>query len=436
MVQNMKKVGIVICNYNKCSEVLACIESVLGSDFKDFDLFVVDNASTDGSSKAITEKYKKDQLTLIQNQENLGGSGGFNTGIRKLYHLGYEYIMCLDNDIILDRKAIEELYHFMEEHTEVGITGSKVYHTEAPEYIQQFGLNIDFDCYCAKTLYADCYDNETIPEIVYCDTVATCSVMVRREVIEKVGIMPEENFIYWDDMEWGYCIGQAGYKVATYGKSKAWHRMGAMQIGKSSFVNYYLWRNQIHFFMKFTPKEKVENMSLHILQKVFDALYESLYRNQHNSMNTIRYAFDDALHIVRGKAEGYKILEQVEEEHRLKKIALGIKKFFIEENEYKENAQYIEELLLNANPVLIRVEKQEEADVIFSMSDYIMQVKEREKEKIYIDNYMNILENEDDMLLVKNYKFSKTLFLYMNQNIFLDTVDKVQKIRDANKYRA
>ena len=80
--------------------------------------------------------------------------------------------------------------------------------------------------------------------------------------------------------------------------------------------------------------------------------------------------------------------------------------------------------------------KQEEADVIFSMSDYIMQVKEREKEKIYIDNYMNILENEDDMLLVKNYKFSKTLFLYMNQNIFLDTVDKVQKIRDANKYRA
>lgn len=429
----MKRVGIVICNYNKCKDVLACIESVLKSDFRAFDLFVVDNASTDGSSEAIKEQYQDEQINLIQNQENLGGSGGFDTGIRKLYQLGYEYIMCLDNDVILDRKAVSALYNFMEEHKEVGITGSKVYHTEAPEYIQQFGLNLDFERYCAETLYADCYDDGTVPEIIYCDTVATCSVMVRREAVEKAGVMPEENFIYWDDMEWGYCIGQAGYKVAAYGKSKVWHRMGAMQSGKSSFVNYYLWRNQIHFFMKFTPKEKIENMSVHILQEVFDALYESMYRGQHNAMNTIRYAFDDALHMVRGKAEAYKLLGQDEEEQRLEKIATGIQKFFIEENEYKDNALYLEKLLLKINPALIKTERQEEADAIFSMCDYVMQIKGIKKDRIYVDDSMNILENEEDMLLVENYNFSKTLFVYMNQNIFLDTVDKVKKNISKNE---
>lgn len=429
----MEKVGIVICNYNKREDVLACIESVLKSDFQAFDLFVVDNASTDGSAEAIKEKYRENQVKLFQNQENLGGSGGFDTGIRKLYQLGYEYIVCLDNDVILDHKAIGALYDFMEEHKEVGITGSKVYHTEAPEYIQQFGLNLNFEHYCAETLYADCYDDGTAPEVIYCDTVATCSVMVRREAIEKAGVMPEENFIYWDDMEWGYCIGQAGYKVAAYGKSKVWHRMGATQASKSSFVNYYLWRNQIHFFMKFTPKEKVENMSVHILQEVFDALYESMYCGQHNTMNTIRYAFDDALHMVRGKAELYKILEQDEEEHRLEKIAQKIKKYFIEENEYRDNALYLEKLLLNINPALVKTEKQEEADTIFSMCDYVMHINEIKEDRIYIDTSMNILENEEDVLLVKNYNFSKTLFIYMNQNLFLEAVDKVQKNISKNE---
>ena len=429
----MEKVGIVICNYNKCSEVLACIESVLHSDFQQFDLFVVDNASTDGSSENIQAKYKENQVKLIQNQKNLGGSGGFNTGIRKLYQLGYEYIMCLDNDVILEKGAIGALYDFLEEHKEVGMAGSKVCHTELPEYIQQFGLNIDFTQYCAKTLYADCYDDETIPEVIYCDTVATCSAMVRQEAIEKAGVMPEENYIYWDDMEWGYCIGKTGYKVAAYGKSKVWHQMGAIQKGKSSFVNYYLWRNQIHFFMKFTPKEKVENMSVHILQKVFDALYESMYRGEHNSMKTIRYAFDDALHMVRGKAEEYKMPEQTEEENRLEKIACSIKKYFIEENTYKENALDLEEVLLNINPNLIKVKQPEDADIIFSMCDYVMEIAERKPKQIYVDNYMNVLENEEDMLLVKNYKFSKTLFLYMNQNIFINATERIQKKIKINK---
>ncbi len=85
----MKKIGIVICNYNKKEYVVNCIQSVLESKTDDFDIYVVDNASTDGSVEAVREQYGE-QVTLLVNSENLGGSGGFNTGIRKVLEEDYE----------------------------------------------------------------------------------------------------------------------------------------------------------------------------------------------------------------------------------------------------------------------------------------------------------------------------------------------------------
>ena len=100
----MKKIGIVICNYNKEDMVLDCIQSILESKFTDYKLFVVDNASTDHSVEKIREKYGS-VVELIVNSENLGGSGGFNAGLRKAYAEGYPYLMCVDNDALLDENG-------------------------------------------------------------------------------------------------------------------------------------------------------------------------------------------------------------------------------------------------------------------------------------------------------------------------------------------
>lgn len=70
----MKRVGAVICNFNKKEDVLNCIQSVLESKYTDYDLYVVDNASSDGSAEASSEKYGS-QVTVLVNAENLGGFG-------------------------------------------------------------------------------------------------------------------------------------------------------------------------------------------------------------------------------------------------------------------------------------------------------------------------------------------------------------------------
>ena len=113
--------------------------------------------------------------------------------------------------------------------------------------------------------------------------------------------MPEDNFIYWDDMEWGYRIKLAGYRVVTLAEAKALHQMGANTKKENTFINYYMWRNRTNFFMRFTPEAQMEAMSVKVLGAVFDAMYESMFREEHNVRQTISYAFYDALAGVRGK---------------------------------------------------------------------------------------------------------------------------------------
>ena len=75
--QSMKDIGIVICNFNKKEYILNCVQSVLNAKGDNYDVFVVDNASTDGSAEALAEQFG-DKITLLVNEENLGGAGGFD----------------------------------------------------------------------------------------------------------------------------------------------------------------------------------------------------------------------------------------------------------------------------------------------------------------------------------------------------------------------
>ncbi len=304
----MKKAGIVICNNNKVDKVLECIQCILESKFQDFDLFVVDNASTDGAPEAIRQRFGE-KVRLIVNTENLGGSGGFNTGLRAAYKEGYPYLMCVDNDAMLDENAVGSLYDFLECHQEVGMAGSKIYHLEQPDYIQQYGQKIDFDYFCTEVPHLNMLEDGTMPDFLYVDSVAACSLMVRRTTIDKIGFMPEENFLYWDDTEWCYRCNQAGMKVASVGTSKALHAMGAKAETVNTFPTYYAWRNWISFFAKYTPEESKERMAEAFLGSIFEVVYAGLHKGEKNKVRTVMLAYDDAIHRVTGKAGENRIFE-------------------------------------------------------------------------------------------------------------------------------
>lgn len=430
----MNPIGIVICNYNKREYVLKCIHSVLESRVDNFDIYMVDNASTDGSADAVKEEFG-DRVTILQNCENLGGSGGFNTGLRVVRDKGYRYFMCLDDDALTDENAIGNLYDCMEKNPDVGMAGARVYHMQMPDYIQQCGLMIDFDHCSAKTLYADMPEDGSLPEVIECDTVATCAVMVRGDVIRdtNVGIMPEDNFIYWDDMEWGHRMKLAGYRIVTLGSAKVLHRMGATVRRPNTFIDYYMWRNRTNFFMRYTPDEKMEQMSVQALSGIFDAMYESMYREEHNVMQSISFAFYDALHGVRGRADDYKILENDANDDKLSLYVKTKSTFYIHEDGYEEDGLYLRNFLTKVNPELKEASSAGEAEMVFRFCPYIFRVRDYSLTEIYIDSERNCIIDESDVEAVKHYDYSKLLFIYMNQGTFMAAAKRLREEGDNHE---
>lgn len=422
----MKKIGIVICNYNKEKEVLECIQCILESRFTDFDLYVVDNGSTDHSVEKIREHYPT-EVTLIVNQENLGGSGGFNTGLRVVYEKGYPYVMCVDNDAMLDENAIGNLYEFLETHEEAGMAGAKVYHLEAPDYVQQFGQKIDFQYFCTQVNYFNAVEDGTMPEYLYVDAVAACSLMVRRSVIDKIGLMPEENFLYWDDTEWCYLCNRAGWKVASVGSAKALHAMGAKKELVNTFPTYYAWRNWIVFFAKYTKEEELERMAEIFLGSLFQNVYEGLHTGSKNRVKTVMLAYDDAIHGVMGKAGENRIFDLDFDFSAYRHLFQNKNKIYIEENGYEGTAERIRETAkyLGYNDITW-VEKKEEGAYTISLCETIFRIEDLSRERIYIDINDCILETEDDVLDVINYEYSKRSFVFAQKPIFLECIRKLR----------
>ncbi|NBI92422.1 glycosyltransferase family 2 protein [Lachnospiraceae bacterium] len=427
----MRKVAAVICNYNKKDYVAECIQSVTESVFQDFDIIAVDNASTDGSAECIRTRFGE-KVKMLVNEENLGGSGGFNRGIRYALEQGYEYIWCLDNDVLVDENALGELYIFLEEHPEVGMAGSKVYHMEKPDYVQQFGIDIVWEEYCCEAKYSGQREDGSMPEVVYSDAVAACSVLVRASVIREIGMLPEENFLYWDDTEWGLRCNLAGYKVASLGSSKILHSMGAKKEAVNTFPLYYAWRNWIRFFMKYTPKEKREDMCTAFLEGLFDVVYNDLYLGEENRTRTVMYAYDDAIHGRMGKAEEYKIFPVIHSEEKLIKLLKGKNAVKIYANGQEEQAEEFAEKLREmgrrtGDCFLPRIleGKPLSGEDSFTMAKDIFSLDDFRLSTWYVDKEGRILSSEEDVFLVINREYSRKTFVFSQKGLFMSFTDKI-----------
>lgn len=437
----MKSTGVVICNYNKSSYVLNCIQSVLESKDADFDIYVIDNASTDDSVAAIRKKFPT-EVTLFVNETNLGGSGGFNTGIRHVVEKGYEYVWCLDNDTLVDENAFLTLKQFLDEHTDCGMAGSKIYHMQEPDFVQQYGISIDFDAFCVEAKYLNEPEDGTMPPFVYSDAVAACSVLVRSSLIQKIGPMPEENFLYWDDTEWGMRANLSGSKVVSVGASMVLHEMGAKKEVFNTFATYYAWRNWIVFFIKYTPEDKLEAMCRTFLTSIFEIIYTSRYNLEQNKAKTIMAAYDDAIHFQMGKASSDKIFALDKNDEKLRAFANKCKNIIILGQAYDDFAHSVKEKLLCFHPNLqIEIvpskdykENPRAYDTLHSSVDrtvlricsFIFQLEDLSCQDAYIDLDWSLFTTKEEALMILNYVYSKESFLFAEMPLFLRQAAKLR----------
>ena len=427
------RVGIVICNYNKAEMVCSCIESVLESVYKDYELFVCDNASTDNSAELIDKRFSG-KVKLVINEVNKGGSGGFNAGLRKALETDCEYLWLLDNDVLVDENALSELVNFLDENPDVGMAGSKIDNMENPDYVQNFGMTVDFERFGTVAKFRGCPEDGTLPAVTYSDAVPACSVLVRRSVTDIIGLLPEDNFLYWDDTEWGMLSNLAGFKVASVGKSLVLHSMGAKREEITTFPTYYAFRNGIDFFMRFTPEEKIPDMCISYLRDIFDIQYEGIYNNEKNKAYTVMKAFDDALHGVRGKADDDVILPVTSEYERHHFLMSNFSDIGIVPAGNNYEAEFLKEFLYDMGfqgNITISEDRYSfpKGAAVIVMCPFLFEYGNFEKGIFVADGRMNLYLGGDDEQCCMNYVNSRDTFISAYLPLFIEKTKEIRKKR-------
>ncbi len=425
----MARVGIVICNYNKKDMVLQCIQSVLENKYQDFVLFVVDNGSTDGSYEAMEEAYGQiDRVILMRNEENLGGSGGFNVGLRRAYKRDFDYLMCVDNDAFLDENAIFELVDFLDRNSDCGIAASKIYHMENPDLVQNFGQKIDFSYFCTEVEYLNYFEDGSMPDVNFSDAVPACSLMIRMSLVDRIGFLPEDNFLYWDDTEWCYLCRKIGYKIASVGSSKALHSMGAKREDVNTFPTYYAWRNWISFFLRYTKAEKLDDCIDTFLNSVFQVQFEGFYKGEIEKATTVMAAFDDAIHGITGKAGPDRIFDIHENNDKITEIISRYNNTCAENEGYESLASYLDTVRRTCDKNQAYVEN-EKADSFIIFCESVLHesvlstacefVKDGGGDHIYFLDLSHIIVSANEMEeLHKRYKQTRDLFFFSEKALF------------------
>ncbi len=294
------RTAVVVVTWNKAARVRDCLRSLAALPDQDFDVFVVDNASTDGTVEMIRGEFP--EVELLVNEENLGGAGGFNRGMRHALERGYGLIWLLDNDVTVEPEALRALEGVMAERPDCGVVGSKIYAAGTGlAFIQELGSFIDWENGGITLNRNGVFDHGRIAETVEVDYVPACSMLVRSATLEGLELFDPSYFLYWDDIDFCHRVARAGWKVLACGASEVNHFSSGERAGTSLTI-YYSLRNSLYFMKQYqADAEAFAACAWRRLSRAAEraALFRTLGRE--DLIETMERSVSDGLAMVRGR---------------------------------------------------------------------------------------------------------------------------------------
>jgi len=212
-----KKVSVILVNYNGMPHLDVCIPSILGQTYSNFEIIFVDNNSSDGSLEYARSKFP--QLLFVPSEKNLGYAGGINKGLK--YASG-EYIAPLNTDTEAAPDWLEALVDFLDGNSRAGAVTPKILLFDDRSKINTMGSNIHVTGigFCRGLNRID--DGSKIPQMV--SGVSGCSYLIRRDILEKIGGVPEESFMGNDDVVLSWLVNLLGYEMYCVPEAVIYHK--------------------------------------------------------------------------------------------------------------------------------------------------------------------------------------------------------------------
>lgn len=245
--------AIVIVNWNSFAVTANCLESLRAVKYENFTTIVVDNGSEDDSVEQFRTNFP--EVTVLENQENRGFTGGNNTGIQYSLDQSFDYIMLLNNDTVVPADFAGKLVQRLEQDTTLGAVQPKIMYNQEREVIWNAGGIFKPFFFRFKTRGLDETDQGQYDTAREIDWVTGCCFLTRRSIVEEIGLLDDKFFIYYEDSDWSFKIRRLGYKLFYEPAARVYHEVGMSNQNRkghnegtvSPFTYHMILRN--HLFM-------------------------------------------------------------------------------------------------------------------------------------------------------------------------------------------
>lgn len=275
-----ESIGIIIVNWNGEKDTIACLTSLSKVSYPHIQIFLVDNGSREESLASIHSYIMTSplQITLIQNKENLGFAEGNNVGIRAALASPVDFIFLLNNDTVVDPHLFEPFLFLYQRFPNAGILGSYLLLLEDRETLDHLGGNWDPKRGEFTLIGLRQKTPWEPPQSI--DYVCGAAMMIKREVIERIGLFDPRYFLIWEESDFCFRAKKEGFEIMTCPESKVWHKVSASFTGGKPHSTYFWWRNRLLWIEQHCSFKEKFSLYLRILiPKTLHVLKLYLLRN-------------------------------------------------------------------------------------------------------------------------------------------------------------
>jgi len=251
-----KKIYTIIVNHNEKNLLKDCLKSLRKVKIEGFKhrIILIDNGSSDNSAKYVKKKFPEVKIRI--KHQNLGYSGGVNFGLQPVLKSKAKYILLLNNDTIVSPDSLQKLLDYAEKKEKVGILSPVILFPGRKKKIWFNGGEIDPKRFSTKHIGLGEKINRRLKKPFETEFVPGCAMLIKKKVIEKIGLFDERFFLYYEDADFCQRARKAGFKCVVVPEAKIIHRQTKSQIGDQT--EYYLARNHLLFLEKHaSPKIKI-----------------------------------------------------------------------------------------------------------------------------------------------------------------------------------
>ena len=245
MSYTLPKVFILILNWNRKEDTCECLKSVRKIDYPNYEVVVMDNGSEDNSVKTFKERFP--EVTIIENNANLGFAEGNNRGISHALRMNADFILILNNDAIADTHILKRFIEASDNYPSAGIFGAKIYYLNEPKKIWFAGGVWSPDIGQTSHEGMDQIDDgKTWEDVKEIDYACGCALFVKTEVIKKIGMLEQKYFLTWEETDFCYRARRAGFSCLFIPTALVWHKVSASFNGGVGGLlqQYFMSRNR------------------------------------------------------------------------------------------------------------------------------------------------------------------------------------------------